>query len=62
LIFLNAGALMLGSPDLVAKAYSGSERWCSEPMASTSHAEVVMDLLLTGMLVGILLSATFVRR
>jgi len=31
-------------------------------MASTSHAEVVMDLLLIGMLLGILLSATFVRR
>jgi len=31
-------------------------------MASTSFEEVSMDLLLTGMLIGILLSATFNRR
>jgi hypothetical protein len=31
-------------------------------MASTSYEEVSMDLLLAGMLIGILLSATFNRR
>jgi len=43
-------------------AHSGAEQCCSVPMASTSYEEVSMDLLLAGMLIGILLSATFNRR